>query len=74
MPASHRCLVSACEQPARSRCFECERFCCDLHLTTLQLETARRTLRLRVCPDCLHLYRLDPEIQPLLKGDAARVH
>lgn len=74
VPAALRCTVASCAETAVASCFECERFCCARHLNAITLTTATRTLRVRVCPECLHRYSIDPEIQPLLKYDFARLN
>lgn len=70
MPTTHRCAIAACHQPAIASCFECERFCCERHLTAISLATAKLPVHVRVCPACLRRYQIDPEIQRLLKYDA----
>lgn len=70
MPASHRCSVPSCDRPAIASCFECERFCCENHLSAISLTTATRSIRVQVCPACLRRYRLDPSIESLLSDDA----
>lgn len=66
MSASHRCSVPSCHQLATASCFECERLCCERHLNTIIVNTGARSVRIRVCPDCLRRYRIDPEIEPML--------
>ena len=64
--ATNRCAVAACHRRAVASCFECERFCCERHLSAVLLLTATSSIRVHVCPTCLHRYRTDPEIQPFI--------
>jgi hypothetical protein len=68
MPAVHVCVAALCHRRAVLSCFECERFCCERHLVAISLMMASSSVRVHVCPDCLHRYRADPELQPLLKN------
>ena len=72
-PTTHRCVISSCRRSAIASCFECERLCCERHLTAIALATAKRPFRARVCPACLRRYRTDPEIQRLLTYDALQL-
>ncbi len=72
VPAAYRCAVAACPCCAIASCFECERFCCERHLSAISLLTATSSICVHVCPTCLHLYRTDPEIQPLLTNVVSR--
>ena len=73
MPASQHCSIATCDRPATTTCFECDAPCCARHITTIALATATHSVRVSVCPECLHQYSIDPEIQPLLKIDTARL-
>jgi hypothetical protein len=71
-PTTYRCTVAACRRRSVASCFECERFCCERHLSAVSLLTETSTICVRVCPTCLQRYRADPEIQPLLTNVATR--
>lgn len=68
IPAAHRCSIASCRRRAVASCFECERCCCERHLSAVSLVmgAGASSIRVRVCPACLHRYRIDPEIEPLL--------
>ena len=72
MPSTCRCAVATCHRRSVASCFECERFCCERHLSAVTLLTATSSICVHVCPTCLHRYRADPEIQPLLTNVATR--
>lgn len=72
VPATYRCAVAACRRRSVASCFECERFCCERHLSAVSLLTATGSIRVRVCPTCLHRYRTDPELQSFLTNIATR--
>lgn len=72
VPATYPCTVAACRRRSVASCFECERFCCERHLSAVSLLTETSTICVRVCPTCLERYRADPEIQPLLTNVATR--
>ncbi len=72
IPVCQQCAIPACERCAIASCFECERFCCERHLSAVSLVTATSSICVHVCPACLHRYRADPEIQPLLTHVATR--
>jgi hypothetical protein len=72
VPATYRCAVVTCQRRSVASCFECERFCCERHLSAVSLVTAAASICVHVCPTCLQLYRADPEIQPLLIHIASR--
>lgn len=73
MPASRHCSFLTCGRPAIANCFECDAPCCTQHITTITLAMATHSVRVSVCPECLYQYSIDPEIQPLLKIDTARL-
>lgn len=66
VPTTYRCAIASCHRCAVASCFECERFCCERHLSAVSLLTVTSSICVQVCPPCLHRYRTDPEIQPLL--------
>jgi hypothetical protein len=70
--SSYRCAVTTCHRRSVASCFECERFCCERHLSAVSLMTATSSICVHICPTCLHRYRADPEIQPLLTNVATR--
>ena len=72
VPATYRCEIASCHRRSVASCFECERFCCERHLSAVSLLTATSSICVRVCPTCLQLYRADPEIQPFLMHIATR--
>lgn len=72
IPATYRCTVVACHRRSVASCFECERFCCERHLSAVSILTATSSICVHVCPTCLHRYRADPEIQLLLTSVATR--
>ncbi|HEY1389460.1 MAG TPA: hypothetical protein VGF38_13030 [Ktedonobacterales bacterium] len=72
VPTTSRCEVAACHRRSVASCFECERFCCERHLSAVSLLTATGSIRVRVCPTCLHRYRTDPELQSFLTNIATR--
>jgi hypothetical protein len=72
MPSTYRCAVATCHRRSVASCFECERFCCERHLSAVSLVTATSSIRVHVCPTCLHRYRADPELRPLLTNVATR--
>ncbi|HEX5548532.1 MAG TPA: hypothetical protein VFX24_14070 [Ktedonobacterales bacterium] len=72
MPVTYRCAIASCHRRSVASCFECERFCCERHLSAVSLVTATSSIRVHVCPTCLYRYRADPEIQPLLTNVATR--
>lgn len=73
MPAAQHCSILTCGRPAVANCFECDAPCCARHITTITLAMSTHSVRVSVCPECLHQYSIDPEIQPLLKIDTARL-
>jgi len=72
MPLTYRCAIAYCYRRSVASCFECERFCCERHLSVVSLVTATSSIRVHVCPTCLRRYRADPELQPLLTNVATR--
>ncbi|HEX5441244.1 MAG TPA: hypothetical protein VFW76_10190 [Ktedonobacterales bacterium] len=72
VPATYRCAVAACHRRSVASCFECERFCCERHLSAVSLLTPNSSICVHVCPTCLHRYRTDPELQPFLTHVATR--
>jgi len=72
VPSAYLCAVADCQRHAVASCFECERFCCEHHLTAVSLLTTTTSLCVHVCPACLHRYQADPEIQPLLTNIVIR--
>lgn len=73
IPVPRLCAIAACDQPAVASCFECERFCCARHLSSVSVMAESRPVRVRVCPDCLHRYQNDPMLRPLLRPDPSRL-
>lgn len=76
-PASHTpntCAITTCHEPAAFYCYECDQRYCALHLTSVSLTTTTRCIYVRVCPDCLHRYRIDPDIERLLRLEPSRLN
>jgi hypothetical protein len=60
------CSVHRCRRPVVTCCFECDRPCCDHHLTHVWLPFLNNTRGFLVCPTCLDIYAHDPTLIAIL--------
>lgn len=55
MRPTHPCSAADCAAIATDRCFECGAWCCEGHLSAVQLPTHTTAFREELCSACLLL-------------------